>query len=201
MGWGALAALYRSSAQIQTQHGMSSVSNGWLYPSNGHRQLALLRILQQDAFNLQVWEPRGAACAFGLASPNFSGAECGFSCLRIVDRPRLQEVESWPMPWFDQPTRSCRSASWTTKLGAMARLLQMLRSKWCLCWKTHAKLPQLGANGMRTSMVEMCAFCPAKLWHKLVESPRIASYPEFGESSKICVWPENAAQSSWRRNM
>ena len=65
--------------------------------------------------------------------------------------------------------------------------------------KPMAKLPQLGANGMRTSM-SMCAFCPAKLWHNLVESPRIAS-AEFGESSKICVRPENAAQSSWRRNM
>ena len=73
IGWGALAALYRSSTQIQTQHGMSSVSNGWLYPSNGHRQLALLRILRQDAFNLQVWEPKGVACATALL-PRKSGA-------------------------------------------------------------------------------------------------------------------------------
>ena len=51
--------------------------------------------------------------------------------------------------------------------------------------------PIKSRKGLRMSM---CAFCPANLWY-LVESPRIAS-AEFGESSKICIPPENAAQSS-----
>ena len=110
-------------------------------------------------------------------------------------------------PWClgSRPTRSCLASS-TKKLGAMARRGTVSKSQCCRCSvpihrasaSTHAKQPQL-QNGMRTSM-SMCAFWPETLWHNLVESPRIAS-AEFGESSKICVPPRNAAQSSWRRSM
>ena len=115
-----------------------------------------------------------------------------------------QDCRKWS-PWClgSRPTRSCLASS--TKLGAMARRGTVSKSQCCssvpihrASASTHAKLPQL-QNGMRTSM-STCAFCPATLWHNLVECPRIAS-AEFGESSKICVPPENAAQSSWRRNM
>ena len=97
---------------------MSSVSNAWLYPSNGHRQLALLRILRQDAFNLHVWgSQRGAACAFCLASPKKWGLG-----LNLWELSICQDCRKWsPIDTLvDRPTRSCRSAS-SRKLGAMAR--------------------------------------------------------------------------------
>ena len=69
-------------------------------------------------------------------------------CLRIVDRPRLQEVESWPMPWFDQPTRSCRSAT-STKLGAMARKGGLCQS--CSCCRCSVPIVPLLKNPCKTT--------------------------------------------------
>ena len=141
IGWGALAALYRSSAQIQTQHGMSSVSNAWLYPSNGHRQLALLRILRQDAFNLHVWGSQEEQHVHFALLPRKSGA----------------------LGWISGNCRSAkiagsgvRSIPWS--IGQLGAVDQQVRRSW-VQWLGGALCQSLNA---KTAPFPSCLFNPCK---------------------------------------
>ena len=141
---------------------MSSVSNGWLYPSNGHRQLALLRILRQDAFNLQVWGsqeeqhmhlallPRksGALGALGWIFGNCRSAKIAGSGVRS-------------MPWsigqlgaVDQQVRR----SWAQWLGGVCQSLNAKTAPFPSCLFNPCKTTTTWCEWDDLSVLQVPAF-------------------------------------------